>query len=73
MLTRVDAEQLIAAVRTFIETEYIDFARKRLDDETFPDTVRYIEGYRDASSQIARDISHQVYLAIVEQQKERGE
>lgn len=73
MLIRVDVDGLIAELRQFIEAEYLDFARKRLDDETLTETVRYIEGYRDASSQISRDLSHRIHLAIVEQQQARGE
>jgi hypothetical protein len=73
MLIRVDVDGLIAELRKFIEEQHLDFARKRLDNETFPFTVKYLEGYRDAADQIARDVEHRIHLAIVEQQQARGE
>ncbi|MGL4256096.1 MAG: hypothetical protein ACRCSL_07155 [Microbacterium sp.] len=73
MLIRVDVENLIAEIRKHIEVDYMEFARKRLADEKVGSTIKYLEGYESALSQLHRDISVEVHSAVVRQQQERGE
>jgi UDP-N-acetylglucosamine pyrophosphorylase len=72
MLIRVDVENLIAEIRKRIEVD-MEFARKRLADEKVGSTIKYLEGYESALSQLHRDISVEVHSAVVRQQQERGE
>ena len=72
MLIRVDVENLIAEIRKHIEVD-MEFARKRLADEKVGSTIKYLEGYESAASQLYRDLSVEVHSIIVRQQQERGE
>lgn len=73
MLIRVDVENLIAEIRKHIEVDYMEFARKRLADEKLGSTIKFLEGYESAASQLYRDLSVEVHSIIVRQQQERGE